>query len=229
MMRAGSWRTEMYEVLLQPSRTAVPKGACKTRENERAKGGEGNRSAKIQSKNSTALFKTSGGVERWVLLSGADRAPLSEGGRDARGRERRRGVTEGTGSCRDGDTPVSLTCSRWELPHGPTAGTPHVGMRRPPVRAGKRLGRPSPATPPTSRSREIRFSELSPPLREVRPDPVAALPKTEGGPPPLQAPQGRRVWGEPSRHRGTGRGSLRRPRGTENGHVPICPVPSGQE
>lgn len=91
-----------YEASLQPSRNAVLRGACKTRENGRAKRREGIRSAKI--KNSTARFKTRAGVARWVFLGGADRPPLSEGGRDARGRkgevgeslrERGAAVTEG--------------------------------------------------------------------------------------------------------------------------------------
>lgn len=132
MMLAGFRRTEMwYEASLQPSRNAVLRGACKTRENGRAKRREGIRSAKI--KNSTARFKTRSGAARGVLLSGADRAPLSEGGRDARGRKGEVGESlRERGGCRDRETPASLTCSRQELPHGRGQQDLRAGRRRPP-------------------------------------------------------------------------------------------------
>lgn len=79
-----------YEASLQLSRNAAPRSACKTRENGRTKGRGGIRNAKSRCKNSTARFKTSAGVARWVFLSGAGRAPLSEGdGTPADGEEKR--------------------------------------------------------------------------------------------------------------------------------------------
>lgn len=165
-------------------------------------------SAKIQSKNSTARFKTSAGAERWVFLSGAGRAPLSEGGRDARGR---RGERRGGGSLRE---PGAALTGRHGH-HSPaaagtplTAGVSRIPARRdaaaPPVSAGKRLGRPSPGravSPPTSRSRVSRLSGISPCSGKRGPFPWLSSQRQNAGRPLLEAPQGFRVLGGPSRDR----------------------------
>lgn len=112
-----------YEAPLQPSRRTVKREACKTRDHGRAKGGEGVRSAKIQSK--VALRNKHRSAYAAVPQQGRQSLPQAR----ADGEE---GGHGGSGAAVTGDTGIT----HLQPPAAPSrpgsAGSPHAGTRRPP-------------------------------------------------------------------------------------------------
>lgn len=153
-----------------------------------------------------------------MFLSGAGRAPLSEGGRDARGR---RGEGRGGGSLREPGAAVTGRHGH----HSPaaagtplTAGVSRITARRdaaaPPGQCREAAGPSLPGQGGASSHLEEPGEPLVgnfPLLREARPVPLAALPKAERGPPPLRRLRASGSWVGRAGTRRTGRGSPRGP------------------